>query len=138
MTNISTRGRHFRDHFEKRRIPNCRLLLGMRRLLSSRPSGRRTPALKPVTILAWKNLEICVISWATDKTYKALFEAQRRYSLLKRIQATSHIDFTFSANHRANGEVHNWAREALYVSDMRTVNGRNDETSWTPSLARPT
>lgn len=59
-----------------------------------------------------------------DKTYKALFEAQRRCNLLKRVQATGHIDFTLSANHRAHGDVHDWARGALYVSDLKTVNGK--------------
>ncbi|OPB36596.1 hypothetical protein A0O28_0056750 [Trichoderma guizhouense] len=43
---------------------------------------------------------------STDKKYKALFEAQRRCSLLKRVQGTGHIDFTLSANHRAHGDVH--------------------------------
>ncbi|QYT02938.1 hypothetical protein H0G86_009920 [Trichoderma simmonsii] len=58
--------------------------------------------------------------------------------LLKRIQTTIHIDFTLSVNHRAHGDVHDWARGSLNVSDMKTVNERNDETPWAPSLTRPT
>ncbi|KAM6477673.1 hypothetical protein HDV62DRAFT_401432 [Trichoderma sp. SZMC 28011] len=64
---------------------------------------------------------------STDKIYKALFEAQRRCNLLKILQTTGYIDFTLSANHRAHGDVHDCARGALYVSDMKMVNGKNDE-----------
>ncbi|KAL6787066.1 hypothetical protein J3E68DRAFT_432098 [Trichoderma sp. SZMC 28012] len=38
----------------------------------------------------------------------------------------------------AHGDVHDWARGALYVSDMKTVNGRNDDTSLTTLRTRPT
>ncbi|KAK4075449.1 uncharacterized protein Triagg1_4570 [Trichoderma aggressivum f. europaeum] len=35
------------------------------------------------------------------------------------------MDFTLSDNHRARVDVHDWTRGALYVADMKIVNGRN-------------
>lgn len=61
-----------------------------------------------------------------DRGYRALFTSQRKRSLLKRVQETGHINFTLSsANHRAHGDVYEWARGCLYVTDMRTANKRN-------------
>lgn len=57
--------------------------------------------------------------------FPALFTAQRKRSLLKRVQDTGHIDFTLSANYQAYGDTHEWARSCLYVTDMKTVNKRN-------------
>ncbi|PKK48652.1 hypothetical protein CI102_6589 [Trichoderma harzianum] len=57
-----------------------------------------------------------------DREYRALFTSQRKRSLLKRVQETGHVNFTLSANHRAHGDVYEWARGCLYVTDMRTVN----------------
>ncbi|KAJ4856218.1 AAA domain-containing protein [Trichoderma breve] len=60
-----------------------------------------------------------------DKNYKALFTQQRKHSLMQRHEGAGLIDFVLAAKHRANGDVHEWARGYLYMSEIKTVYRRD-------------
>lgn len=60
-----------------------------------------------------------------DKNYKALFTQQRKHSFMQRIEGAGLLDFVLVANHGAHGDVHEWARGYLYMSEMKTVYRRD-------------
>ncbi|KAK0758566.1 hypothetical protein N5P37_008965 [Trichoderma harzianum] len=60
-----------------------------------------------------------------DKNYKALFTQQRKHSLMQRIEGAGLIDFVLAANHRAHGDVYEWTRGYLYMSEIKTVYRRD-------------